>query len=735
VTSTDPVLAGKTISGDAVAGIPASRPRVLEPAAVRRSVRFFIIGAGLAFLALLVLPLPGRWGYIIGQWMFVAVAVAAAVAGISVWRWTRGVERRFWLVVSIAGTLIAASQGYYAWYTAFVDAKGPAVPSVATALDLAAMGVFIVLLATLTRFRHTSVMAAWRYVIDEAAVSLSASVLLAAVLITPWYDAIHVVAPWPRVLAGIFPVLGVHLIAGTFRNIVGLRPARWQPWERLVAGGLSCLGLSFVMWPLWYASSAIGFGGAAAAAPTETLALAGILFVLGAAIYRQTERDSQWHLAPMPPMEPTAGWIATVVYPGLELAAIPFFGVLAYQARDLLPAFRMYSVATAIVVGVVVLRTILTVVDNGHLLNRSVTDPLTGVHNHRHFHDRLSSAMATAERYGDEISVAVIDIDDFNRVNGAVGHAQGDGALAEVASRISSVVRGADVVCRTGGDEFGIVFPSSGPDVAFDVCERVAAALREQLGPHGRPITVSIGVASFPAHAADREALLRMADGAQYWAKYHGKDQAVLYDPVVVTALDAEDRIRGLQDGMHLSTVRSLAAAVDARSPGMEHHSRNVAALAVLAARELELDERTATLIEVAALVHDVGKIGISDRILQKRGPLSDDEVAAVQEHSALGERVLQSTKLEEVLPWVRHHHERWDGKGYPDGLAGEAIPLEARILAICDAYDAMTSERSYRAAMSKTAALQEIDLNLGTRFDPAVGEVFLRMAAGLQAL
>jgi putative nucleotidyltransferase with HDIG domain len=226
-----------------------------------------------------------------------------------------------------------------------------------------------------------------------------------------------------------------------------------------------------------------------------------------------------------------------------------------------------------------------------------------------------------------------------------------------------------------------------------------------------------------------------MADGAQYWAKYHGKDQAVLYDPVVVTALDAEDRIRGLQDGMHLSTVRSLAAAVDARSPGMEHHSRNVAALAVLAARELELDERTATLIEVAALVHDVGKIGISDRILQKRGPLSDDEAAAVQEHSALGERVLQSTKLEEVLPWVRHHHERWDGGGYPDGLAGEAIPLEARILAICDAYDAMTSERSYRAAMSKTAALQEIDLNLGTRFDPAVGEVFLRMAAGLQAL
>jgi HD-GYP domain-containing protein (c-di-GMP phosphodiesterase class II) len=130
-----------------------------------------------------------------------------------------------------------------------------------------------------------------------------------------------------------------------------------------------------------------------------------------------------------------------------------------------------------------------------------------------------------------------------------------------------------------------------------------------------------------------------------------------------------------------------------------------------------------------------VGKIGVPDRILHKRGPLTAEEALIVREHSALGERVLRSTKLDEVLPWVRHHHERWDGTGYPDGRRGEDIPIEARILSVCDAYDAMTSERSYREAMSKTAALQEIDLNLGSQFDPVLGELFLRMAAGRHVL
>jgi diguanylate cyclase (GGDEF)-like protein len=735
VPSTDTALADTSISGTTATEAASLERFGGTSSSMRRAVWGVFAIVGLTFIALVTVPIPDRVAYIVGQWLFAGVAVLAVSGSALAWRSSSGVERRFWLVCTVGGVLIALSQGYYTAYSAFVDSRGPAVPSVATALDLAAVAVFIGLLATLTRFRHTSPSALARYVIDEAAVSIAGSVVLAAVLIRPWYDVLGIVAPWPRMLAGIYPVLGAHLLLGTFRNIVGRRPSRWQSWERLVAGGLSCLGLSLMVWPLWYASSVAGFGGTAAIAVSEALSIFGLLLIFGAAVYRHTERQAEWHLAPLPAMEPTSGWIATVVLPGIELVCIPLFGFLAFQSRDLVPAFRMYSVATALIVGVLVVRTLLTVIDNGQLLNRSVTDPLTGVYNHRHFHDRLLSAVSTAERFSEDVSVAVIDIDDFNRVNTSVGHALGDGALADVAMRIRSAVRGSDVVCRLGGDEFGIVFPATAPDAAFEVCLRVVDGMRENRGPHGRPVTVSIGVAGFPAHAADRDELLRMADGAQYWAKYHGKNQAVLYDSDVVTALDAEERIRGLQDGMHLSTVRSLAAAVDARSPGMEHHSRNVAALSVLLARELALDDRTATLLEVAALVHDVGKIGVPDRILHKRGPLTPEEMLVVREHSILGERVLQSTKLDEVLPWVRHHHECWDGTGYPDGLRGEEIPLEARILTVCDAYDSITSEHTYREAMSKTAALQEIDLNLGSQFDPALGEVFLRMTAGLHAL
>jgi len=244
----------------------------------------------------------------------------------------------------------------------------------------------------------------------------------------------------------------------------------------------------------------------------------------------------------------------------------------------------------------------------------------------------------------------------------------------------------------------------------------------------GWPVTGSIGVASYPDHAKDREELVRKADGAQYWAKYHGKNQVVRFDAGTVQALDADERIRRLEEQSHLGTVRALAAAVDARDPLTQYHSRNVAALAVLVARDLGMAPERVRLIEMAAVLHDIGKIGITDEILIKPGPLTEEETALVREHSALGERILASTSLDQVLPWIRHHHERWDGAGYPDGLAAVAIPLEARVLSVCDAYDAMINERPYHRALSRAEAKQELVDCMGTQFDPAVVEVFIGM-------
>jgi len=687
------------------------------------------------FAGLVLLPIPDGLGYAIGQWLFTVVVACATTGALMAARWTGGLERRFWSVLALAAGLIVLSQAYYAWFVSTIDVAGPPIPSISSWLDIAAILVFIALMTSLARFRHASVLSRIRYVVDEVAVTFIALVAVYALIVAPWYGALGVQTAGPRIIAAVYPVLGVHLLVGTLRFVVGVGASRWRSWERLLVFGLAGLSLGLIMWPLWYASAFHGFGGPLAAAPNEALWLGGSLFILAASVYRHTEWESRWNLAPMPTIEPTSGWLAAVALPTVELLAIPVFGWMAYAAAPSPASVRMYTTVTVVTVALVVVRTALTVVDNGHLFNSSVTDPLTGLFNHRYFHERLAAAVSTAERFGEEVSVAVIDLDDFSGVNSVAGHAVGDGVLADVALCIRGAAREADIVCRLGGDEFGVILPGTAPDAAVAVCQRIGAALRRAHSGYGRSVTASIGVAGYPLHATDRDEILRMADGAQYWAKYHGKNQVVLYDAETVTALDAAERIRGLQDTMHLNTVRSLAAAVDARSPGMEHHSRNVAALAVLLARELGLDERKATLLEVAALVHDVGKIGVPDRVLNKRGRLTPAESAIIQDHCVLGERVLQSTKLVEVLPWVRHHHERWDGAGYPDGLAGEEIPLEARILCVCDTYDAMTSERTSRSAMSKSAALQEIDLGLGSQFDPAVGEVFLRMAAGRRVL
>jgi putative nucleotidyltransferase with HDIG domain len=186
---------------------------------------------------------------------------------------------------------------------------------------------------------------------------------------------------------------------------------------------------------------------------------------------------------------------------------------------------------------------------------------------------------------------------------------------------------------------------------------------------------------------------------------------------------------------MFTQTITALAGAVDKRDPYTSKHSWRVKEIAGDIGRVMRLTEADLEALEWGGLLHDVGKIGVPDAILSKRGPLTQSELDVVRQHTILGQRVLSSTDLQEILPWVRSHHEWWDGSGYPDGLIGESIPLEARILALCDAFDAMTSDRPYRSALSQLAAIQEIDHGVGSQFDPDLAEHFIQIVSTRSAV
>jgi putative nucleotidyltransferase with HDIG domain len=216
------------------------------------------------------------------------------------------------------------------------------------------------------------------------------------------------------------------------------------------------------------------------------------------------------------------------------------------------------------------------------------------------------------------------------------------------------------------------------------------------------------------------------ADGALYWAKYQGKHQVFGFSDVVSQALQAESRIRAVHEHSRLDIVRALAAATDARDAATAYHSRQVAALSAVLGEQLGLDRDRINEIQTAALLHDVGKVAVPDSVLRKRSRLSPGERALLREHSELGARILDATELSYMAPWVRAHHERWDGAGYPDGLSGEEIPLEARIIGACNLYDQIVSGSPERGPLSREAALQEIDQGIGRALDPRVGEALI---------
>jgi len=343
----------------------------------------------------------------------------------------------------------------------------------------------------------------------------------------------------------------------------------------------------------------------------------------------------------------------------------------------------------------------------------SRADPLTGCLNRRGFEERAVAEIGAAARRCGQGAVLLLDIDHFKPINDRYGHAAGDELLCWVVQTLRRVVRPADSIGRLGGDEFAVLFAEMAPADALECAERIKLALSERA-------PASIGVATFPLDGATLEDLTRQADERLY----SSRDGRL-------------DRDGGLPSE-RLSWAATLADVIDLRMDAEHEHSRAVGDWAVAIAAGLGWEPAGLGTLRIAAMLHDVGMIGVPEQILRKPGPLAADELATVREHSDAGaEMVAQIEGLEAIVPWIRHSHERFDGGGYPHGLRGEAIPQAARILLVADAFDAITSGRPYRAPLARAEACHELSSNAGTQFDPACVRALvshLEMSSGLHA-
>jgi two-component system cell cycle response regulator len=391
------------------------------------------------------------------------------------------------------------------------------------------------------------------------------------------------------------------------------------------------------------------------------------------------------------------GWRSATLT--LAFAAVAL-GLLAYgQFVALTPTAGLMGVGALVAV---VLRAALTLRENSRIINtserRAVTDALSGLHNRR----QLMSDLAAMFVDGRPGTLAFFDLDGFKAYNDTFGHAAGDALLARLGGELKRVVSDHGRAYRLGGDEFCVLLDAA--VTRQDPLIVAAAAAFRQRGEHFT-IEASYGIVAIPHEADTPESALRLADERMYEDKHSSRASG----------------------GAQVMDV--LLAALHEREPNLQAHHGHVSRLATDVARELGCESETVDETARAAALHDIGKVAIPDAILRKPGPLNDEEWAYMRQHTIIGERILMAAPaLRPVALIIRSTHERYDGHGYPDSLAGDRIPLAARIVAVCDAYDAMSVQRPYNKPLTSGAALSELRACSGTQFDPAVVAAFDRV-------
>ena len=394
--------------------------------------------------------------------------------------------------------------------------------------------------------------------------------------------------------------------------------------------------------------------------------------------------------------------------------------------------YLVVGVATAVMAGILLwyLRHRLGVLV-GTLAEAAQTDLVTGLPNARAFRGAVEAEISRASPEGRTVSVLIADVDRLRKLNDALGHDGADRLVLGIGETIREARRPGETVARIGAGTFGIVLPESDRHCALIAAEELLTTIRRGFRARNRPaVTLSAGIATYPTDAGDGAALLRAADRALDAAKVLGRDRAVVASPELDRVLSGsrpsvDDTIA------HLKTLLSLAEALDLRNPHTAAHAQTVGELCERMARELGLSEPRVVRIRLAGILHDIGKVGVPDEILFSDGPLDAEQWGRMKRHPEIGARILGTSELTDIREWILASHERPDGNGYPRGLSGGEIPLESRIIYVADAWETMTSDRTYRVALGEDAARGELLRGAGAEFDAEVVQALFTVLDG----
>jgi diguanylate cyclase (GGDEF)-like protein len=369
---------------------------------------------------------------------------------------------------------------------------------------------------------------------------------------------------------------------------------------------------------------------------------------------------------------------------------------------------------------------------------QALTDGLTGLPNHGAIIEQIEAELVRCQTSQHNCAIIFVDIDHFKSINDTWGHAAGDAALYEVGQRLRKGIRKEDCIGRYGGEEFAILLSNIEQQEAFDLAERLRYSIAEVPCWWQReeaqvvipiPLTASFGLATYPLDGLIARELLDTADAAMYTAKHTGRNRVCLPDDVDMDLFKG-DSIKYLPHYTEQSMLQTISVMATFHDQETQEHANRIIRLAEATMRAMNRSEDEVVLLRMAAQLHDIGKIGIPEAILHKPGPLTEDEWSIMRRHPQIGQQILSQARgqLGLVSHIVVAHHERWDGQGYPYRLSQQEIPLGARILSVIDAYDAMTSSRPYREALSSAEAQERLKQSAGSQFDPQVVAIFLQV-------